>query len=1201
MAQTAGAAHPPDASCLTTRGLSQGVPTVAVVTVAVRLTPYGPPAFEALCEALEASRVERGHLLAPATVVVGDHRLGIATRRALARRGMIGVDCLTLRQLAELLAGDALAAEGRRPVSAAVLAGTVRRVLQTSAAGVFAEVREHLSTERALAEAHRTLRDLSSGELAALERASARAADVVAISRQVRRRLRDGGFHDERDLLDVATAVVLGEAEPLGAGSAAQPADPDRAPGRLVGSSPAAPGGGRGSAARAGPGPVLLYLPQRLGPAALDLLGALARTTEGLVVIAGVCGAPEADAPVSSVVRRLAGPEAWQPPVVPTPAPHRILAVPDADEEVRTALRGVVEGLRQGIALERMAVLYGRGDPYSRLLHDQLLAADLPFSGPSVRPLAESAMGRFLLGLLGLPARRFSRHDVMAWLSSAPVRASLDTGEEGAWRPVPVAAWERISRRAGVLHDSEEWARRLDAYCANRRAEIGRLGEDSDWRQAQIQRDIALAESLRRFMERILERVEAAAEMRSWRGLARWAERSVRDLVGGEAWRGDNWPAHECTAAGQIESALERLGGLDRVDPEPDLPRFRRALEAELSDTRVRQGRAGHGLLVGPVDAALGADLDRVWVLGLAEGVFPGLAVEDSLLSETERAAVPGALAPPSARLADDHRHYLAALSAASGERTLLFPRGDLRRTAERLPSRWLLESAQALLPGADSAVGPSAITCGGGDADGETGRILTAEDLAKLPGEVFTEVPSATSALRTCAFPATREEYDLRLLLDHRSDGRFLDEHPLAAPGSALARPAALLAARRSDTFTRFDGNLAGCAVPGPADAGRVVSATQLETWAACPHGYFMRYLLGVEPVDQPERELRISPIERGDLIHTILDRFFREVLAAGAPDPEAPWGVGERRRLEQIAEEAFAEREGQGRVGQRIFWEPERRRIRRELLAFLDADEELRRVEGCRPWASEKGFAMPPRRIGEEPLPPVEVPLGDGRTIRLRGAVDRIDSTSAGGLVVIDYKTGRSDPYKRLGEAPWAIYAGAGRRGGPKVGALPRLQLPLYAHAVRGMAAEALGDAAVGPAADPVAVTAGYWFVTARENYRWLPLPLSDSVEGELRWTLAAISDGIAAGVFPAYPRPASHAAHCEYCGVDPHRSAEVLAQLRRKTRSPELVPWLGVGARELLPRDEVVRLSEDVPPEGRRAGRMGEAASHPGEREP
>ena len=376
------------------------------------------------------------------------------------------------------------------------------------------------------------------------------------------------------------------------------------------------------------------------------------------------------------------------------------------------------------------------------------------------------------------------------------------------------------------------------------------------------------------------------------------------------------------------------------------------------------------------------------------------------------------------------------------------------------------------------------------------------------------------------------------------------------------------MLAARRSAAFTRFDGNLAGCDIADPVGDGAAVSATQLETWATCPHGYFMRYLLGVEPVDQPERELRISPLERGDLIHTILDRFLSEMLVRGAPDPTTSWGELERRRLAELAEEAFAEWEGQGRVGQRIFWVPERSRIRRELLAFLDADDAWRRSEGWVPWATEKGFGMPAGRCGTESQPPVEVSLGDGRTIDLRGAVDRIDMAVTGELAVIDYKTGGRGPYNRLGETPWAIYAGAGRRGEPKREALPRLQLPLYAEAARRM---------TGAKAD---VLAGYWFITAREDFRRLALPLDDSVAAETRWTLASICDGISGGVFPAYPRPRGHPSHCDYCAADPHRAVELLAQILRKVRSPEMTAWCRVGARELLPVEERQRLSGGPP---------------------
>jgi hypothetical protein len=1085
--------------------------------VAVRLTPYGAPAFEALCEVVESARHRAGHVLAPVTVVV-EHRQAINTRRALARRGHVGVDCVPVRRLAERLAGEALAARGLRPASAAVLAAAVRRVLRTPAAGVFAEVRDHLATERALLEAHRKLRDLHERDLEALAGSTARAADVVAISRRVHRSLADGGYHDEHDLLSEATAQL----------------------------------GGEGREAAAQLGDIVLYLPQRLGSVVLDLLAALAPAVDRFDIVAGICGEADADAPVAALVRRLAGAEAPQPPAVAAPAPTRILAAPDADEEVRTAVRGVVAALRRGVPLERMAVLYGRKDPYVRLLGDQLQAAGLPFNGPAARPLTESVLGRFLLGLIGLPGRRYSRADVMAWLSAAPIRSALDTGGDGRWRPVPVAAWERISRRAGVIDGAGEWSRRLDVYCDSRRAEMDRLDEDSDWRRALIERDLATAAGLRLFMAGVVERGEEASDLRSWRRLTQWATASVRDLVGGAEWREHNWPAYARADAEGVEDCLERLGGLDRVDPSPDLPRFRRALEAELTASRGRQGRTGHGLLTGQVGDALGVDLECVWVLGLAEGDFPGRVVEDTLLAEPERAAVPDALPPPPARLADDQRRFLAALAGASGERTLSYPRGDLRRTADRLPSRWLLAVAQ-------QAAGESA---------GTAGPILGEDGLAGLPAGTFREVPSPTAALRTCEFPATTQEYDLRLLLDHHDRGGALSEHPLAAPGAPLAAAVTLLSGRRSSEFTRFDGNLAGCGIAAVAGGRRAVSASQLEAWATCPHGYFMRYVLGVQPVDQPERELRISALERGDLVHAILDRFLSEVLAEAAPDPATPWSVAARRRLEEIAGEAFAERERQGRVGQRVFWESERGRIGRELLALLDSDDRRRRASGCVPWASEKGFGMPPRQGDEEPLPPTEVALGDGRSIRLRGAVDRIDRRRDGGLVVIDYKTGRSDTYQRLGEEPWVIYAGAGRRGSPKREALPRLQLPLYAEAVRQLA---------GAEAD---VTAGYWFVTAGEGYRWLPLPPDAPVEAETQWTLAAICDGIAGGVFPAYPRPRGHPSHCEYCDADRNRSGEVARQLQRKAQSPELLVWLRVGARELLPPEEHASLIGGVP---------------------
>ena len=270
-----------------------------------------------------------------------------------------------------------LAAQGRRPASAAVLAAAVRQVLQTPAAGVFGEVSDHLATERALVDAHRTLRDLNERELGALAKSSARAADVEAISRQVQRRLVAGGFHDERDLLTEATRLLGGGKQSV----AAESADPRErmwrgAIGPAAGSS--AQSDSPGAVDVAGLGRVVLYLPQRLGSAALDLLVALTSAAGGSQPWPAAAATPMATPRWPPTCAILRVPQPGSLPRPRRPRRPRIIAVPDADEEVRTALRGVVEAMRRGVPLERMAVLYGRNDPYARLLVDQLQAAGCP-------------------------------------------------------------------------------------------------------------------------------------------------------------------------------------------------------------------------------------------------------------------------------------------------------------------------------------------------------------------------------------------------------------------------------------------------------------------------------------------------------------------------------------------------------------------------------------------------------------------------------------------------------------------------------------------------------------------------------------------------------------------------------------------------------------------------------------------------------
>ena len=375
-------------------------------------TPYGRASSEALHR--EIARAKAESPLAPVTVIVPGNSVGVAVRRLLASgelgpvsnvgSGLIGVNFLTAYRLAELLAAPRLAAAGRRPVSTPVVAAAVRRVLATDPGRMFGRVATHPATEEALVHAHRELSDLDDAALTVLARQSARAHEVVRIHRFAKRHLAPG-WYDEQDLMRAALELVEGGAPLL-----------------------------------AEIGTVLCHLPQRVSTPAHELLRAVANRTD-LVVIAGYTGVEKADAPIESTLVRLGeSPSGTRGAGIAPAHGTAVCSVSDADDEVRSVVRGVVDAMREGVPLEHMAVVFGNAEPYSRLVHDHFEMAGIAHNGVSVRTLADSVLGRALLRLLALPDDGYRRDNVFALLASVPV---LD----GHGREVPAVKWERVLAR----------------------------------------------------------------------------------------------------------------------------------------------------------------------------------------------------------------------------------------------------------------------------------------------------------------------------------------------------------------------------------------------------------------------------------------------------------------------------------------------------------------------------------------------------------------------------------------------------------------------------------------------------------------------------------------------------------------------------------------------------------------------------------
>lgn len=1032
------------------------------MSITLHTTSYGTDATGLLVD--RVAQVKAASPLTPVTVVVPSNFVGISARRTLAKAqpgGVIGLSILTIYRVAELLGAGTLAGQGRRPISTPVVGAAVRRVLAADP-GIFHRVHDHPATEASLARTHRELSDLTPDALDRLAATSGRASDVVRIHRATREVLA-GEWYDEADLMAAATST-----------SATSTVLDDI-------------------------GTVVLHLPQRLSHAAAALILAMAARTE-VQVIAALTGHPAADAEVVRCLDRLGLTAPTVEPAAPTVS--KIVTVSDADEEARTAVAEVIAAARNGIALERMAILYPSAEPYARIVSDHLDAADIDWNGRAVRPLSDRLTGRWLLDLLALANSRWARPAVLGMFTAAPMRRVKGHADK-------VAAWERLSREAGIVDGREQWDARLTRLAANRRAQAAALPEDDDWRAQRLEAEAQTAEDLRDVVAGLEADLANGAEATTWAALAKWAKWMIETHLGNEKERGQ-WPPLEQAAAQKVEDALDRLGSLDQIESATDLDTFTRSLELELEDDLGRKGRFGEGVMVGTLAAGLGIDVDLVVVLGMAEGVLPTRPREDSLLADADRQVVADQLPLRSTRVGQEHRQYLAALAASAGERVLVFPRGDLRRSVERAPSRWLRDAVEAA-----------------------TGQ-------RDLDVPMVTHVPSYAGRIAASTFANDDQE---RRLGDVR---RLLGTEPLTPAVAAdldpvLAHGVDLLDGRGRTEFTRFNGNLGEVAADVAAlhDAPAQLSASRVESFLSCPHGFLIGNVLRVRQVDNPEEQLTISPMDRGTLVHDVLERWLAEQLAAGTvPTSSTPWPDLARLRLRILAEEALDDIAAQGVVGHPVLWRQERRVLLSEFGEFLRRDDDLRHRRGLTPIAVEAPF-------GFEGRPQLTVDLGDGRSMRFGGMIDRLDRANNGAIVVTDYKTGSTRNFKGLSQDdPDA--------GGAKV------QLMLYALAAR----QILGE-------PDAPVHAQYWFTSSKGGWEEIGYDVTAEVEERLVHVLLTVDDQIRAGRFPQRPEEPGWKlfVSCHHCDPDGLGTAARHREFERLVKAPELRDYLTLVAPGLL----------------------------------
>ena len=184
---------------------------------------------------------------------------------------------------------------------------------------------------------------------------------------------------------------------------------------------------------------------------------------------------------------------------------------------------------------------------------------------------------------------------------------------------------------------------------------------------------------------------------------------------------------------------------------------------------------------------------------------------------------------------------------------------------------------------------------------------------------------------------------------------------------------------------------------------------------------------------------------------------------------------------------------------------FESSARKVREACSVFLTSEVEYgkratpRYFEAAFGFEGEKGPLSSPD--------PVEIQLGDGLTLRVRGRIDRVDAVGEEQYEVWDYKTGSPYSYKKSGR----FHAGS------------IVQHAIYAAVFEELLRRAGQQGKV--------VTSGYYFTSPKGEGERLP---KHTTRDELQDVLNLLFDMVAAGTFPSGKK--DRCTFCEYpeiCG--------------------------------------------------------------------
>ncbi len=340
-------------------------------------------------------------------------------------------------------------------------------------------------------------------------------------------------------------------------------------------------------------------------------------------------------------------------------------------------------------------------------------------------------------------------------------------------------------------------------------------------------------------------------------------------------------------------------------------------------------------------------EVPHVLILGAVEGEFPAAPAEDGFFSDTDRIRLEGAGIVLSGTSDDRMKEELFWFYRAIS-----------------LPH----DSLTVFLPRSDG--GAALVPSMGAE------RILAL--LPHVKTERYEAMPTAEKIFSAASARAAVRTADA------------VTAAALSLVGYAPASPAALPICARGEAVSE---ETAQMLFP------REVSLTQsrLDAYVLCRFGYFCKYAAKIaEPT-----AAQFTAVNVGTFVHRVFELFFLEIGDRPLPLPEEELTALADQIVAQCVREIVPRDHAVGRA-KYLF-----ARLKRCVLPMLRSLSAEFAQSKFRP----VHFELPVGTADPRAVPAMQIPLADGRTVSLRGTVDRLDTWRDGEntyVRVVDYKTG-------------------------------------------------------------------------------------------------------------------------------------------------------------------------------------------------